>query len=92
MRGLLKIFDKTITKASRSAVEFLKDENPNFHVHNASLRAEEDHRFVFAVFYMTPDLTIKPTPYKLVAVNRHDFSAEQINPPKESEYWIRGWK
>lgn len=91
MKGLFGLLDGSAREAGRTAVAHLESENPDFRVHNASVRATEDDRFVFAVFYTSPSLMIKPTPYKLVAVSR-DGQAEEINPPRESEYWIRGRK
>ena len=91
MKGLLGLLNKSARAAGRTAVAFLQSQNPEFRVHNASLRAEEDERFVFAVFYTTPDLMVKPTPYRLIVVGR-DGHAEEIDPPRESEYWIRGRK
>jgi len=90
MKRLFKIFDRTLRNAKRTAKAFLQNEHPNFCVYHTALRAEEEDRFVFAVFYTLPEKMVKPTPYMLVAIHRKDLAAKIIDPPQESEYWIRG--
>jgi len=79
-----------LRNARRAARAFLQNENPDFRVSRSALRAEEEDRFVFAVFYTSPEKIVKPTPYKLVAVHRSDLKAEMIHPSLESDYWFHG--
>ncbi len=58
----------------------------------ARLRADEETRLIFAVFYAMPDRHSRPAPYKLVAVDPVAGLAEEITPPRESPYWLRNYK
>ena len=70
----------------------MRSEHPTFHVHGSSLRAEESARIVFAVFYTDPELLVKPSRYKVIAVERDSSKTEEIDVRPESEYWIHGRK
>jgi hypothetical protein len=88
----LRYLDPETRAAADVAVSTVSSANPAYSIHNASLRAAEDARFVFAVFYSVPDHPIMPSPYALVAVERQSQAAEMIDPPHDSPYWIRGRK
>lgn len=90
--GLKILLNSDARAAGRFAVSSVAESNPGFRVHNASLRAEEENRYIFAVFYSAPAHPIRPGPYLLVSVSRDLSSAEVINPAPDSPYWIRGRK
>ena len=90
--GLKQLFDSDARTAGRLAASRFADANPTFRVHNASLRAAEDSRFVFAVFYSNPDRLVKPGPYAIVAVDRATNETTTLEHTPDSPYWIRGRK
>ena len=92
MRALRQLFDRELRSASQRAKAFLESNDSDCTTRGTSLRAAEESRYVFAVFYTRPNLMIKPCPYKLVAVDRYSENVELLDPPRESKYWIRGRK
>ena len=90
--GLIQLTDRDARAAGKVAASAVADAHPEYDVHNASLRAAEDTRFVFAVFYSIPNQTMRPGPYTLVAVSRDSTTTEIIHPTPDSPYWIRGRK
>ena len=90
--GLKQLLNSDARAAGRLAASAFADANPEFRVHNASLRADEDSRYVFAVFYSNPDRLVKPGPYAIVAVDRVTNATEVLDLTPDSPYWIRGRK
>jgi hypothetical protein len=91
-KWLCQLTDPEVQTAAQSARTYLARAFPNFTIRNASLRATERDRFVFAVFYTDPTWRMKPGPYRLVAVDRMNGSTQEIQPARESPYWLRGRK
>ncbi|QDU55018.1 hypothetical protein Pan181_12030 [Aeoliella mucimassa] len=84
--------DKESREARKLALQYVADTAPDASVYGASLRADEPSRWVFAVFYTTPQLMIKPMPYRLISVSKSSRSASELPQPPESPYCIRGRK
>jgi len=77
--------------ACRTARQAVRRWHPDWRVFDAWHRASEAAREVVAVFYMPPQVLIKPAPYVLVAVGRNGV-AEELPDEIESPYAIRGRK
>ena len=90
--GLKQLFDSDARAAGRLAASSFADANPTCRVHNASLRAAEDSRYVFAVFYTNPERLVKPGPYAIVAVDRATNETETLELKPDSPYWTHGRK
>ena len=78
--------------AEKLACTFVTENSGGGRVLGARLRAEEETRLIYAVFYAMPDLPARPTPYKLVAVDPVTGVVEEVAPPRESPYWLRNYK
>lgn len=77
-------------EASAKAVEFIK-QNISCVQAGADLRADEPERWVFAVFYRGP-LPARPTPYKLVVVNKDSKQVNFLSGAEADRYRLRGYK
>jgi hypothetical protein len=86
------MLNRQIRIAGRRAKKIVEAAHPSFTTCGALLRADEPQRYVFAVFFEEPTVMTRPTRYKLVAVSRDFHILEELDPPHESEYWIRGRK
>jgi hypothetical protein len=73
-------------------MEHLRGSHPICTVTNAMLRAEEQDRYVFAVFYRQAGPPVVPPRYALVAVGRECSTVEALDTSPTSPYWIRGRK
>ena len=90
------IFDLYVSRhpVCQSAVAVVRSLHPDWEVFTsmASIRADEDDRYVVAVFYSTRDIRVKPPRYVLVALDRaHDF-LEMLPVNPDSPYFILGRK
>jgi hypothetical protein len=92
MWQFLRRFDREFRQAAELAKEHVASCILEARVHGVSLRAEEAERWVFAVFYTTPSLIVKPTPYQLVTVSKSTKIAEELPRSSGSPYVIRGRK
>ena len=80
--------------ACQAAVATVRSLHPDWNVFTSmrSIRADENDRYVVAVFYSSPDVLVKPPRYVLVALGRaYDF-IELLPVDPQSPYFIRGRK
>ena len=80
--------------ACQSAVAAVRSLHPDWDVFTglASLRADEDQRYVVAVFYSAPTVRVKPPRYVLVTLDRAHKFIELLPVDADSPYFIRGRK
>ena len=86
------ILDGEVRSAGRAAKDFLRSQSPEAVVHAARLRAKEPERIVFAVVYDEPGIPSRPSPYRLISVDRSSGRTAFLETTPESPYWIRGRK
>jgi hypothetical protein len=84
------IFDAQIRHASRLATAFVRSCDDRTPV-AVSLRADEEDRWVFAVFYKEA-MPHRPTPYSLVAVSKDSDKAERVGEEESEVYRLRNYK
>jgi len=92
VRALLRYFDRRVKAARERAMGYVRDAKPSCIVTSARLRAEEESRYVFAVFHREPDVWVTPGQYQLVAVAKEGDAVEELETSPVSPYWIRGLK
>ena len=92
IRFLKGLLDGEAKSAAAIAKEFLRSRHPDLLVHGTWFRAKEPERFVFAVTYDRPGLPSRPSPYKLVAVDRQSGEASFLETTPDSPYWMHGRK
>jgi hypothetical protein len=80
--------------ACRAAVDAVRSIHPDWDVWTAlaSIRADEDDRYVVAVFYSDPNVRVKPPRYLLVALDRALQFIEKLPVSPDSPYFISGRK
>ena len=83
---------ESVRTASNAATTFVDDEFSELTPEGTRGLADEHDRYVFAVFYRELERITIPTPYKVIAVNKRQGSAEELELTPESPYWIRGRK
>ncbi len=71
---------------------FLQEKYQSFIFFDATLRADEKERFVYAVFYEEPNIISYPADYKIVAVSKNGGNISELELPPTSPYWIKGKK
>jgi len=84
--------DPAAEEAMARAAEHVRTGYPDLSVTDASLRATEPSRYVFAVYYRDPSILDIPRRYKLIAVARRDGAVEELEASPHSPYWIRNRK
>ena len=89
---LRRILDGEVRSAGRAAMAFLRSQSPGAVVHGARLRAKEPERIVFAVVYDEPGVPSRPSPYRLISVDRSSGGTAFLEMTPESPYWLRGRK
>ena len=92
MNRLTQLTDADARRAATCARNWFVSAHPEFQVSDASLIAAEPDRFVFAVFYSVPLHPTRPGPYRLLTVDRASTEVAEFNPPRDSQYWLRGRK
>lgn len=92
MFSLRGLFDATRKAARQRARENVQRRHPGYVVGSVRLRADEEKRHVFAVFYRDRDCPTIPGPYILLAVPKDGGEVEELERTVESPYWIRGLK
>ena len=86
VRGIL---DGEVTSAGQAAQDFLRSQSPGAVVHAARLHAKEPERIVFAVVYDEPGVPSRPSPYRLISVDRSSGDIAFLETTPESPYWIQ---
>ena len=78
----------------RAALTAVRSCHPDWRAWTASgsVRAVESDRFVVAVFYIAPDVDVRPPRYVLVALNRDLQFLELLPVSPDSPYYVRGRK
>ncbi len=84
MRWLTRRFDAGFKAARARWLAHLRRDMPAAWVTNASLRAEEPGRYVFAVFFGDPEVPDVPGRYRLVAVDRAGHTVEDLETTPDS--------
>lgn len=81
-----------VSAAKQRAMEHLRAGDPDLTVTNATLRAAEPARYVFAVFHHGLGPPSVPGRYTLVAVCRDGEVVTALDTRPDSPYWIGGRK
>jgi hypothetical protein len=91
-RDLRRRLDPDVRRARERALKHVEARNPDASATNATLRAAETKRYVFAVFYREAGKLVVPERYSIVAVARDGDDVEELEATPASPYWIRGRK
>ena len=78
--------------ARQRAMRAVAAARPSHTVTDAVLRAEEEERWVYAVFHHAPGPRGRPGAYALVAVSRDGDAVTELDLHPDSPYWIHGRK
>ncbi|MET0102604.1 MAG: hypothetical protein ABW078_12805 [Sedimenticola sp.] len=92
MFSLRHFFDPNVKVACQRAVQHVREKHPDYFVGSARLRAEEEARYVIAVFYRDPANPKIPDPYMLFTIPKNGGTVQELECTPQSPYWIRGRK